>query len=131
MGLYCSHGAWHGAYSRFNRFRQYLARTVGGSFPPHEPDFVEDDGSPPNPNDWYWDDEVVPEHETGFRLLLDHSDCDGELSPGECVLVAAWLRWAIPHLPEEVNGDKPQEWALIFAEGCEAAAAAGEALVFG
>ncbi len=36
MGLRCSHDAFHGAYSAFNRFRQFIAAAIGGSHPPHE-----------------------------------------------------------------------------------------------
>ena len=35
MGLDVSHDAFHGAYSAFNRLRQFVCAATGGSFPPH------------------------------------------------------------------------------------------------
>jgi len=130
MGLDCSHGAWSGAYYRFNRFRQYLAKTIGGSWPPHDPEFRMPDGTAPSRHDWYRDDDIAPEHTVGILALMNHSDCDGDLSPEECAAVAAWLRWAIPLLPEKVGGDRPRVDAEQFAAGCELAHSRGEHLFF-
>lgn len=121
MGLDVSHDAWNGAYSRFNRFRATIAASCGGVWFP---------GGPFSNDKWsYFSAEKVPtEHHAGMAVFMEHSDCDGEISPADCVRVAAWLRWVAPSLPREP--EDMASWAERFAAGCEAAAAAGEALGF-
>ena len=135
MGLDCSHGAFHGAYSSFNRLRQEIARECGGSFPPHEDPKLD-------PNCWYWHASEVPaEHREGMQEFLNHSDCDGEVSPEMCVKVAGALEWVAARL--RVSGDGhlkrhglgevggTRSAAEKFAAGCRAAAEKGESLAFG
>ena len=78
MGLDFSRGDARWAYSGFNRFREKLGNEIGidlrkmlGFGPP----YISWDGI---------NDDIV--------LLLNHSDCDGELSPNECSLIAPRLR---------------------------------------
>jgi len=141
MGLDCSHDAWHGAYSAFNRFRQSVAKACGGSFPPHDPGYadVDDLGRVILGDQWYYETSVVPGcHLAGMTAFLGHSDCDGVLTPAECVQVAAFLRWAACRIPTTPVSAatlhitwRPRDAAIRFAEGCEAAAQAGEDLEFG
>lgn len=139
MGLNCSHGAWDGPYSKFNRFRQYVGKACGGSFPPHDAEFVEryraETGEEPDARDVIWDDEVIPaDLLRGGKTFLEHSDCDGEISPADCIHVARFLRWAAPLMPAAGSArgpDDPQAWAERFASGCDRAAMAGEPLTFG
>lgn len=113
MGLDCTHGAWSGPYSAFNRWRRKVAAACGGSFPGRN----------------FYDPAVVPEaHREGAALFLGHSDCEGILAPAECRKVAAFLRWVAPRVPEQGRPDR--DFALQFAAGCERAAAAGEDLLF-
>jgi hypothetical protein len=156
MGLDTSHGAWHGAYSAFHRWRQRIAKEAG--FP--QLDLMEwfwtgefMTGSPMAPSllpcDWngstaeaeqYWfkmrdrlpikftdtdgDKRLIP--------LLKHSDCDGDLAPAHCAMIADALEQLLPKLDGDGGGhignwrDKTQK----FIDGCRAAAAAGEALEF-
>lgn len=82
MGLDTTHDCFHGAYSAFNRFRQYIAKGCGGSFPPHDPEFRDDDGNKPLPGHWYYEPKIVPEeHREGMTLFLGHSDYDGIFTP--------------------------------------------------
>ena len=137
MGLDCSHDAWHGAYSAFKRFRRMIAMACGGSWPPHDPEFRMPDGSKVGDGWWFTDDDVVPaDHHEGCDIFMGHSDCEGEISPGDCLKVAGFLRWVAPRLQAAGTGHLsplsmgPRDRAVRFAEGCEAAAAAGEPLVF-
>ena len=137
MGLDCSHGAFHGAYSSFNRFRKALAEACGGSSPPHAPGAMFD-GQLIGPDDWFWDDEVVPvEHHAGLLAIMEHSDCEGELTPDQCAAVSGFLRWAAPRMTTEASGHLLRaghtmgDVALRFADGCDRAVAAGESLTFG
>ncbi len=54
MGLDCSHNAFHGAYSSFNRFRQFVSKSIGGSYPPHEDKSL-------NGAYWYLPDDMTSE----------------------------------------------------------------------
>ena len=70
------------SYSNFNLFRQRVAQAVGIDL-----DEMKGFGNGPTYDGVSWDtvsDDVVP--------LLNHSDCDGELSPSECSLIAPRLR---------------------------------------
>jgi len=113
MGLDVSHDAWSGAYSRFNRFRVELCNVCGlGNLERYE-GFG---GQKPWPT----------KEEEPATILLNHSDCDGEISTADCAPLAVRLRAIVAFLP---NWDWAPE-AIRFAEGCEAAAAANEPLEF-
>ena len=136
MGLDCSHDAFHGAYSAFNRFRKAVARAMNGSFPPHDPP-VHPDGTRMEDDSWYWGDGYTAETHPGIALFLSHEDCDGILTPEECLLVARDLEGLLPMLDTYGPGDGHiaraggyGEVARQFIAGCLAAAAAQEDLVF-
>jgi len=151
MGLDCSHDAFHGAYSAFNRFRQAVCFALGdgSSFPPHYQ--YNSDGSLKEdaqgrvmyladlePNSFYWPDDYSREKNPGLWEFLVHSDCDGEISPEMCVKVANELEAVLPKV--EALG-----WVSVghiaarggfvevlrkFIAGCRAAAAEGVPLGF-
>ena len=132
MGLDCSHDAFHGAYSSFNRFRQVVAKAIGGSFPPHDGDRTLD------PDQWYWGRGYGEETHPGLLLFFQHSDCDGELSPAECSLVANDLEALMPNIAAHGSGTGHiardggyGEVAKRFIAGCRDACEAGESLLFG
>ncbi|WAH35012.1 hypothetical protein [Alicyclobacillus dauci] len=112
MGLDFSHCDAHWAYSGFMRFRRRLAEQIGFAL-----DEMEGFGGTRS------FDEMVDD----IKPLLDHSDCDGELTPEECKQVA-------PRLRELVSGwlddDRDKIQALDLAEGMELAAEEGEPLRF-
>jgi hypothetical protein len=59
--------------------------------------------------------------------LLNHSDCDGNLSPAECRLVTPALRAAVKYWPD---ADYDKRCFLELALGMERAAALNEPLEF-
>lgn len=63
--------------------------------------------------------EIVP--------FLNHSDCDGEMSPNECEVTAPIIRELVASWPDD-DYDKIQ--ALELVEGMEEAARNGECLLF-
>lgn len=148
MGLDCSHDAFHGAYSAFNRLRQEVCRAAGGSFPTHwkrNPDGtrVEKDGNPVRDTSledgsWYIGDKYNIESNPGLFEFLNHSDCDGEISPEMCKLVADELEELMPKFKESLppdGGHIALQGGYIkvlsnFIAGCRAAYAAGEPLIF-
>lgn len=112
MGLDTTHDCWHGAYSRFSRFRDAIAdaaniRQVKPS--PYHVEYpdIEDD----NP--------LAP--------FLAHSDCDGDIAVEYLVPLADALDAIAPKLE---GVEDFAERARQFAAGCRNAAAAGEAVGF-
>jgi hypothetical protein len=65
-------------------------------------------------------------------VFLAHSDCDGVIHPEHGVHIAKRLREIAPLLPEEGSGHirSMRDSTIQFAEGLEAAAAAGEDVEF-
>lgn len=130
MGLDVSHDAWTGAYSAFNRFRQAVCGALGGSFPPHEEEGLD-------PDSWYWGNEAQPEEWPGLKVFLAHSDCDGEISPEDAAKIADEMERLLPKIEAlPIGGGHIQrdggirKVTIRFIDGCRAAAAAGEPLIF-
>lgn len=150
MGLDFSHCDAHWGYSGFMRFRTRLAAEAGialhcmegfavsyiGAFIGTKQSFcktvdvydssIESNkhpagyiGSQPVIS---WDkvkDDIVP--------LLNHSDCDGILTPDECRKVAPRLRELVANW---LDDDRDKINALLLAEGMEKAASKNENLEF-
>jgi hypothetical protein len=147
MGLDCSHGAFHGAYSAFNRFRQAVAWAAGGSYPPHylrgKNGSLKMSGGLPvidhdkDDNCWYWDDSYSYDDNPGLCLFFCHSDCDGEISPEDCIKVANELESLMPKIKKlgmggghiERNGGY-EKVLQQFIDGCRLAAKNNEPLEF-
>lgn len=155
MGLDVSHGAWHGAYSAFMRWRLKIAEVAGIPLKLMEGFY----GSPGGYGTWdeaakgkdidgvaHWPfnayyKEVAPYlpikweslRPDPLHALLNHSDCDGEISSRNCAEIAGRLEELLPLLP---NGDAPghignwRDKTSQFMEGCRAAAEANEELEF-
>ena len=147
MGLAISHDAWHGAYSAFNRWRRKMAHVAG--FPPL--DLMEGFWN----GDWIFEQEkkrtegksynMVPLWESELPIkwealrpdpltaLLNHSDCDGTISPDDVAKIADRLEQLLPFLPKEPDGGHVGDWRATtqeFIDGCRLAASAGESLEF-
>jgi hypothetical protein len=149
MGLNCSHNAFSGSYTSFNKLRQKVCRAMNGSYPPHYTYF--NDGSlakdshgylvidqSMDENLWYWGDGYDESTHPGLKEFLSHSDCDGEISPEMCINVANELEALIPKL-KQLEGFSEDHvvmpWQTIgvlqrFIDGCRAAAVANEQLIF-
>lgn len=149
MGLDCSHDAFHGAYSAFNRLRQFVCAATGGSFPPHwmhdaNGDFLKDERgqirirADIEADYFLCGDGFEREEWPGLYEFLTHSDCDGEISPEMCVKVADDLERLLPKMEAvkwESHGHIAARGGFLevvrkFIAGCRAAAATGEPLDF-
>lgn len=139
MSLDVSHDAWSGGYSAFGRFREWLAHQVGipllamdgfgGSFTMTQGiGFNVTRSATCRAIPW---DILKPDP---LHVLLNHSDCDGEISvhdlPGleerlREVGAAAWR----DGIADVEHREHVQE-CLRFAEGCRRAIEAGEPLDF-
>lgn len=105
MGLDTTHDAWHGPYSSFNQFRKWLAAKIGIELY----DYI-----------GYGDNATkdLKSIEHDIQPLLDHSDCDGELTPEECKRISAGLKQIIDAIPDEERKGWLYESALRFRKGC-------------
>ena len=124
MGIDFSHCGAHWAYSGFNRFRERIAGEIGINLR----DMEGFSGFLPTPNQeekeaLKWNKIIDP-----IKLLLNHSDCDGILTPEECAKVAPRLREIISDWDDE---DYDKQNAIELAEGMEQASFLGEDLEFG
>lgn len=116
MGLTTTHGAWDGAYSSFADWREFIAKKIGISL-----------------NSMYgfggslqWDNIKDP-----LKHLLNHSDCDGHISPEHCKLIAGRLDEVYKTITddEDPTGDLRMETAK-FSKGAKKAAEKKENLLF-
>ena len=112
MGIDFTHCDASWSYGNFHRARVRLAETIG----------IKMDEMLGFGGNQEWNAAVSP-----LVILLDHSDCDGELSPDECRLVAPALRKAVEPWPD---GDSDKRRFLELANGMDAAAEANEPLEF-
>ncbi|ACK88851.1 hypothetical protein BCAH820_4398 [Bacillus cereus AH820] len=98
MGLAFNHSSAHWGYSGFNNFRRKLASQVGFNL-----DEMEGFGGEV---DW---DTVTDD----IKDFLDHSDCDGSLTPEQCEVI-------YPRLLELVeswdDNDRDKQNAIILAD---------------
>lgn len=114
MGLDTSHNCWHGPYSSFNEFRHALAKCIGI-------DLEEYIGYG---NLSATKDLASIEH--GIMPLLNHSDCDGDLTPDEAKMIADGLQDILDRIGEESSYVIEREygvWRFIerieqFRDGC-------------
>lgn len=112
MGLGIGGASW--SYSGFNEFRDRLAEAAGI-------DLYSMNGFGGAKSWRGLTDPIVP--------LLMHSDCEGALSPAECVLVAPRLRELVADWkgwPEEYD----REQALLLADSMDQCADTWEPLGF-
>ncbi len=123
MGLDTTHDCWHGPYSAFNRWRQAVAKAAG--IPLYLMDGFHQcpnatamewaaprDGGPmcaspygPLLHGWARQaDDLLPISWNVLKpdvlhVLLNHSDCDGEIAAEHCAPLADRLEQLLPMLP--------------------------------
>lgn len=119
MGLDTTHDAWSGPYSSFMEWRIWLAKKIGINLLDME-GFSDRDYTNPNRKRGTVKWETV---EDDLKYLLNHSDCDGHLTPAQCNKIAVRLKAII----SEMDGDFEDEWnyearmynaAVRFRKGC-------------
>lgn len=126
MGLKCSHGAFLGSYSSFFRFRCAICRAIG----------IDENSWASCSDDWSFPPGYSPESHPGLWELLNHSDCEGEISPELCGAIAEeLLDTVLPSLVESGDGEELFDggYAKIcfeFIRGCRSAANHNECLIF-
>jgi hypothetical protein len=139
MGLDTTHGAWHGAYSAFNRWRDTMAQVAGLPLS-GEPGMRATEHLYIN-----WD-EITEENiygkwertpEEPLVVLIAHSDCDGEILPEQAGPLADRLEELLPKITEGpgADGHIGRDGGMVavtcrFIRGLRAAVAANEPLGF-
>lgn len=112
MGIDFSHGEAHWAYSGFMRFRSRLAEDLGYAVPLSE---MYDDGS------------YVCMKNEDIYPLINHSDCDGDLTPSEMLQIIPQLMTIVSQWEDD---DYEKQRGLQLIEGMKEAIAANENMVF-
>lgn len=120
MGLDTTHDCWHGAYSAFSRWRQKIAEVAGlGTLD----DYIGYGGD----KRWPVDSPLV--------ILLNHSDCDGEIQWEDCGPLAEALERLLPSLSNAGDGGghigSYEEKTKQFISGLKLAASRKENVEFG
>jgi hypothetical protein len=98
MGLDCSHDAFHGSYGTFGEWRMMLANIAA---------------------------ELELPPDSSLYILLNHSDCEGEIATEYCDPIANELIKLLPHMHRNWLGRTAQ-----FIAGLHAAAYSHESLDF-
>lgn len=118
MGIDFSHTEAHWSYTGFSRFRDALAAHEGIDLDRMD-GFRRHGDDRPRISWTTISSPLVP--------LLNHSDCDGELTPQECRQVAPRLREVVAEI---WTTGYDRDTGLALADGMDAAAAAEEPLEF-
>ena len=137
MGLDTSHNCWSGPYSSFMRWRRQIAEAA--KWPPldlmagfYSEEYVPEDRLRTRPATDLdnvrrqlpisWD----PFKRDVLAILLNHSDCDGEIEWGHCAALADRLEGLVPAL----NDREALENTRQFIVGLRTAHDAGESVEF-
>ena len=118
MGLDTSHNCWHGPYGAFHRFRKELGNQIGIDIEQYA---QYNKAATLDLRDIEHD--IIP--------LLNHSDCDGELTVEESAQIVAGLN-AILKNKKESPGADTYFWDNIikFRAGCLEAISKNEVIEF-
>lgn len=133
MGLDTTHGCWSGPYSQFARWRQWLSlfvMTDRGEAGDEAARKISHMGATAEAIDRAWaeghyDDQLIP-----INVLMNHSDCDGEIAAEVCGPLADALEALVKHMPQRGIYDEKRPATERFINGLRKAAAAGESVKF-
>lgn len=117
MGLYISHECWRGPYSMFMEWRRQLHRYVA----PDKTRTLEEAW-----REGDYEDQSIP-----INVLMNHSDCDGNIPSHICGPLADALQEIIDRMPKRGTYDQAQPATSRFISGLRKAAEAGEDVEFG
>jgi len=120
VGLDTSHDCWSGPYSMFMRWRQWLHLFIT-----NDPKGATEEALKAAWEAGRYDDQSVP-----INVLMNHSDCDGEIPAAVCGPLADALEALLPKMPERAIYDQMRPATVRFIAGLRLAAAAGEAVRF-
>lgn len=122
MGLDTSHDCWHGPYSMFHDWREALHRILHPNTQHH--------GERLDALMEAWDAGIYEDQTVPINVLMNHSDCDGEIPAKDCGPLADALESLAAQMPEDTEPWGTKATTLQFIAGLRAAAAAGEPVDF-
>ena len=118
MGLDTSHDCWHGPYSFFMEWRIQLHGLITGE----------------EATEWNlqgaWSRGVYADQSVPINVLMNHSDCDGQIASEVCGPLADALEALAAKMPPSVAMFDLRDNTERFVRGLRRAAAAGEPVVF-
>ena len=116
MGLDTTHDCWHGPYSMFMEWRRQLHRYTA----PDQTRTLEE----------AWDAGDYADQSKPINVLMQHSDCDGEIEAEMCGPLADALQELVDRMPARGMYDNARPATERFITGLRKAAEAGEAVHF-
>lgn len=138
MGLDTSHDCWHGPYSQFMRWRQWLNLFIAMDRMKNEHDWESDWGRIRSMGATHeaiteaWNLGLYDDQSDPLNVLMSHSDCDGEIAAEICGPLADALEGlAKRHMPARGTYDEQRPATERFIAGLRRAAAVGEPVEFG
>lgn len=135
MGLDTTHGCWNGPYSTFMRWRQWINlyvmqdRAEEGDAGAKEIAYM---GATREAITRAWEEGRYDDQSVPINVLMNHSDCDGEIPHDVCGPLADALQSIVDRrMPPRALYDEQRPATERFIAGLREAAAAGEAVEFG
>lgn len=132
MGLDTTHDCWHGPYSQFMRWRQWLNHFIMTER--GETDKVARKisymGATIEALEKAWADGHYQDQSIPINVLMNHSDCDGDIPAEICGPLADALERLLVQMPERGIYDEQRPATERFIRGLRQAAAANEAVEF-
>lgn len=134
MGLDTTHGCWNGPYSQFMRWRQWLNLFVmseRGKAGDEAAQKIANMGATREAIEKAWNEGHYEDQTAPINVLMNHSDCDGDIPAGICEPLADALEALLPHMPERGIYDEQRPATMRFINGLRLAASRGEDVRFG
>ncbi len=130
MGLDTSHDCWHGPYSQFMEWRIWLNLFIQmDRYPDRWYDHC--NGATRENYERAWREGRYTDQSDPLNVLMNHSDCDGEIPANLCEPLAdALYDLMVRRMPERGVYDEKRPATERFIAGLRKAAAAGEAVEF-
>lgn len=133
MGLGTTHDCWHGPYSMFMRWRQWINHFVmvdRGNAGDEAARKISHMGATRDALEKAWADGHYKDQSVPINVLMGHSDCDGEIPTEVCGPLADALEGLMHHMPERGTYDEQRPATERFIRGLRKAAAANENVEF-
>jgi hypothetical protein len=134
MGLDTSHDCWHGPYSAFMRWRMWLHYFImldRGQAGDKECEERSHAGADVASLERAWNEGVYADQSVPLNVLMQHSDCDGEIAADVCGPLADALEdLANRRMPPRALYDEQRPATDRFIAGLRRAAASGETVKF-
>lgn len=134
MGLDTSHDCWHGPYSQFMRWREWLSLFVMMERMQDDPRAAEirNMGATREAYDRAYEEGQYADQSVPINVLMNHSDCDGDIPADMCAPLADALQELVKkHMPERGTYDEKRPATERFIAGLRLAAEHGEPVEFG